>query len=81
MRSVVGLMMGGFAAYIVWTLVRALRQGVIFSDGVGYDVDGQPVKFASTAAMHGVGALLFAWLAAGGVGNVFRLILPHFLPH
>jgi hypothetical protein len=78
MRSiVVGLMLGGFAAYIVWTLVRAMRQGVIFSDGIGYDVDEQPMQFVSTAAMHGVGALLFAWLAAGGVAIFFRVVLLH----
>jgi hypothetical protein len=77
MRSVAGLMMGAFAGYIVWTLVRALRDRIIFSDGIGYDLDEQPMKFASTAAMHGVGALLFAWLAAGGIANVFRLIWPH----
>jgi hypothetical protein len=70
-------MMGAFAGYIVWTLVRALRDRIIFSDGIGYDLDEQPMKFASTAAMHGVGALLFAWLAAGGIANVFRLVLPH----
>jgi hypothetical protein len=70
-------MMGAFAGYIVWTLVRALRDRIIFSDGIGYDLDKQPMKFASTAAMHGVGAMLFAWLAAGGIANLFRLILPH----
>jgi hypothetical protein len=77
MRSVVGLMMGGFAVYVVWALVRAWRERVIFSDGVGYDLDAQPMKFASTAALHGVGALLFAWLAAGGVANFLRMVLPH----
>jgi hypothetical protein len=77
MRSVAVLMMGAFAVYIVWTLVRALRQGIIFSDGIGYDIDEQPMKFASTVAMHGIGAMLFAWLAAGGVANLFRLILQH----
>jgi len=77
MRSVAVLMMGAFAVYIVWTLVRALRQGIIFSDGIGYDIDEQPMKFASTVAMHGIGAMLFAWLAAGGIANLFRLILQH----
>jgi hypothetical protein len=77
MRSVVGLMMGGFAAYIVWTLVRALRDGIIFSDGIGYDINEQPTKFASTVVLHGTGAVLFAWLAAGGIANFYRLILQH----
>jgi hypothetical protein len=77
MPPVAGLLMGAFAAFIAWTLVRALRDGVIFSDGIGYDIDEQPIEFASTAAIHGVGALLFAWLAAGGVAHLYRLILQH----
>jgi hypothetical protein len=70
-------MMGAFAAFIVWTLVRALRHGIIFSDGIGYDIHEQPTKFAATAAMHCIGALLFAWLAAGGIADFYRLILTH----
>ena len=72
MSPVAGLMMGGFAAFIMLTLVRALRDGVIFSDGIGYDIHQQPTKFASTAALHGTGALLFSWLAAH---DLFRLVL------
>jgi hypothetical protein len=59
------------------TLVRALRSGVIFSDGVGYDVHQQPRKFASMTIVHGTGALLFAWLAVGGIAHAWRLVLPH----
>ena len=59
-------MLGAFAVFIVWTLVRALRSGIIFSDGVAYDVGEQPVMFASMATIHGIGAALFAWLAACG---------------
>jgi len=70
MPPVAGLMMGGFAAFIMLTLVRALRDGVIFSD----DIRQQPTKFASTAALHGTGALLFAWLAAH---DLYRLVLQH----
>ena len=78
MPPVAGLMMGVFAAFIMWTLVRALRQGVIFSDGIGYDIHDQPVKFASTAAMHCMGALLFAWLAAHDrVADLYHLALQH----
>jgi hypothetical protein len=77
MPAVGSFMMGGFAAFIVWTLVRALRNGVIFSDGVGYDLAQQPRQFTSMAVVHGVGALLFAWLAAGGAAHAWRLILLH----
>jgi hypothetical protein len=67
-------MMGGFAAFVMWSLVRALRDGVIFSDGIGYDIHQQPTKFASTAGLHGTGALLFVWLAAH---DLYRLVLQH----
>jgi len=34
MPPVVSIMLGAFAVFIVWTLVRALRNGIICSDGV-----------------------------------------------
>ena len=72
MPALVSLMMGAFSVFIVWTLVRALRSGVIFSDGVPYDVNERPRMFASMAAIHGIGAVLFAWLAAsGGLAGVW----------
>jgi hypothetical protein len=67
MPLVGSMMLGAFAAFIVWTLVRALRNGTIFSDGVAYRVGEQPRMFASTVAVHGLGALLFGWLAVGDV--------------
>jgi hypothetical protein len=77
MPAVGSFVMGSFSAYIMWTLVRAAHSGVIFSDGVGYDIHEQPTEFASMAVVHGIGALLFAWLAAGGVAHSLRLIFPH----
>jgi hypothetical protein len=65
MPPVVSVILGAFAAFIVWTLVRALRNGTISSDGVAYRAGEQPRMFASTAAVHGFGALLFGWLAVG----------------
>jgi hypothetical protein len=70
--------MGAFAVYIAWTLVRALRNGVIFSDGVPYNARERPVMFVSMAAVHCGGALLFAGLAAGGgTSGVWQLIGSH----
>src|SRR5258708_25449602 len=78
MPPVARFLMGAFAVFIGWTLVRALRSGTIFSDGVGYDSDGQPMMFAWMAAIHGIGALLFGWLAAGGdLAGLWRLIGPY----
>jgi hypothetical protein len=47
-------MMGAFAAYVVWTLVRALRDGVIFSDGIGsYPRTADEVRLDGGSARHG----------------------------
>ena len=59
-------LMGAFAVFIMATLVRALRNGIIFSDGIAYSAKERPGMFASTAAIHCGGAFLFAWLAASG---------------
>jgi hypothetical protein len=78
MPPVGSFMMGAFAVFIMWTLVRALRSGTIFSDGVAYDVNEQPTMFASMAVIHSIGAFLFAWLAAGGdIAGFWHLIGPH----
>jgi hypothetical protein len=74
MPPVVSLMMGEFAIFIVWTLVRALRNGIIFSDGVPYNANERPMVFASMAAVHCGGALLFAGLAAGGIPGFSHLV-------
>ena len=75
---VANFLMGAFAVFVAWTLVRALRTGIIFSDGIAYDAHEQPRMFASMAAIHGVGVVLFAWLAAsGGVARLLPLIGAH----
>ena len=66
MSPVGSFMLGAFAVFIMWTLVRALRSGIIFSDGVAYNINEQPRMFASMATIHGIGAFFFAWLAASG---------------
>jgi len=48
MPPVVSVMLGAFAAFIGWTLVRALCDGTIYSDGIPYCVGEQPRMFAST---------------------------------
>jgi hypothetical protein len=63
MPAVGSFMLGAFAVFIAWTLVRALRNGTIFSDGVAYHAGEQPRMFVSMAAVHGAGVLLFGWLA------------------
>ena len=66
MPPVVSFLLGGFAVFIAWTLVRALRSGTIFSDGVAYHAGEQPKMFASMMAVHSAGVVLFGWLAIIG---------------
>jgi hypothetical protein len=78
MPPVASFMLGAFAVFMMRTLVRALRNGIIFSDGVPYNFKERPSMFASTAAIHGSGALLFAWLAVNGhIAGLWSLIGTH----
>jgi hypothetical protein len=78
MPPVGSFLLGAFAVFIALTLVRALRSGIIYSDGVACDAHEQPGMFASLAAIHGGGAVLFAWLAAsGGIVKFLPLMGPH----
>lgn len=75
MPPVGSFMLGAFAVFIAWTLVRALQSGTIFSDGVPCNANEQPMEFASVAAIHCGGAVLFAWLAASdGIPVLWRLV-------
>jgi uncharacterized membrane protein (DUF441 family) len=72
------IVLGAFAAFISWTLIRALRSGKIFSRGVGYDTNERPLMFAFVAASHVLAVCFFGWLAAGGdIAAFWRLVLPH----
>jgi hypothetical protein len=74
------IVVGVFAAFILWTLFRALRSGTIFSRGVGYDTNEQPMMFAFVAASHVVAICFFGWLAAGGdIAAFWRMAMPHWL--
>jgi hypothetical protein len=59
------MILGALAAFIVWTLVRAFRRGVIYSRGYSFDLDDSPMLFTLAAIVHAFGALFFAYLAAG----------------
>ena len=75
------IVLGVFAAFILWTLIRALRSGIIFSRGTGYDSNERPMMFAFVAASHVIIICFFGWLAAGGdIAAFWRLVMPHWLP-
>ena len=59
------IILGALALFIFWTLVRAFRRGVIYSDGYGFSLDENPMMFTLAVIVHTLGALFFAYLAAG----------------
>ena len=59
------IILAALAAFILWTLVRAFRRGVIYSGGYGFAIDDSPMLFTLAAIVHAFGALFFAYLAAG----------------
>ena len=80
MNPVSRILVGALAIFILWMLVRAFRRGTIFSRGVGYDINTQPIMFALIASIHVFGICLFAWLAGGGdIAAFWRMAMPHWL--
>jgi hypothetical protein len=78
MHPVGRIVVGALALFILWTLLRALRSGTIFSRGTAYDTNEQPMMFAVVAASHFIAILFFGWLAAGGdIAGFWRLVAPH----
>jgi len=57
--------LGALAVFILWTLVRAFRRGVIQSRGYSFTLDDSPMLFTLCVMVHASGALYFAYLAAG----------------
>jgi hypothetical protein len=60
------IILGALAAFILWSLVRAFRDGIINSTtGYSFTLDDSPMLFTLTAIAHAAGALFFAYIAAG----------------
>lgn len=53
------------AAFVVWTLVRAFRRGVISDDMWTYSLDDNPMLFTIAAVAHGLGVAFLVFIAAG----------------
>ena len=71
MNPVGRAVLAALAVLMVWSLVRTLRTGRIFSEMRAYSLDEQPFLFSLTAGVHFVGIFYFAWLAAGGDAATF----------
>jgi hypothetical protein len=69
------VLLGGFAIFMVWSLCRAIRDGVIFIDGVPCNGKEQPTRFAGMAALDVIGIVAFSWLAAGSSVTSFWHLL------
>jgi hypothetical protein len=69
------VLLGGLAVFLIWNLFRAVRDGVIFSDGVPCNASAQPRRFAEMAALDVIGIVAFSWLAAGDAVIAFWRLL------
>jgi hypothetical protein len=59
------VIIGGLGIFVAWTVLRAWRSGVLFSQGVGYDVNENPALYGFGILCH-LGIVVFcAALAAG----------------
>jgi hypothetical protein len=55
-----------FAVFLLWSLIRAFRRGVIGStSGYSFRLDDSPILFTLTAIVHAGLALFFVYVAAG----------------
>jgi hypothetical protein len=60
------IILGALVAFILWSLVRAFRDGIITSTiGHSFTLDDSSMLFTLTAIAHAGVALFFANLAAG----------------
>jgi len=60
------IILGALAAFILWSLVRAFRRGIINSTaGYSFTLDDSSMLFRLTAIAHAGVALYFGYLAAG----------------
>ena len=53
------------AVFIVWTMVRGFREGVVYDEGQAIEEDQSPMMFAVSMAVRGGFVVFFLWLAAG----------------
>jgi hypothetical protein len=58
-------LMAGLALFMVWTMVRGFRTGIVYDETWTFDESKNPMMFALTMAVRGVGVVFFLWLAAG----------------
>lgn len=57
--------MGAFAVFFAWTMVRAWRTGRIYSGMWSFAADDSPLMYALMLAGRGFIFALFVWSAAG----------------
>jgi hypothetical protein len=59
------IVLGALAVFILWTLVRAFRSGVIYSRGYAFSLDESPMLFTIGVIVHALCAVFLVYLAAG----------------
>ena len=59
------ILLAALAIFILWTVVRALKRGVVYSRGYSFRLDDSPLLSTLAVVVHCLGAMFFAYLAGG----------------
>lgn len=59
------MVFGCLGVFCAWTMIRALRTGIIFSRGARFDLDERPIAFSLVFTAHLAIVGLCFWIAAG----------------
>jgi hypothetical protein len=59
------VVMAGLAVFVAWTVVRAIREGSLYSENMEFTIDGNPVMYSLGLIVH---AGIVAFCAAMALG-------------
>lgn len=59
------IVFGCLTIFVFWTIIQSLRNGRIYSKGIEFTLDGQPILFSLIFAVHLIIAAFCMWCALG----------------
>jgi hypothetical protein len=65
------IIFGALAVFVIWTIIRAIRSGSVFTRGIEFNIDEQPFVYSLALGFHLLIAAFLVWCAAGYDPGVF----------
>lgn len=65
------IVFGCLAVFVIWTIIRAVHSGSVFSRGIEFKIDDRPFVYSLALAVHVLIAAFLIWSAAGNDPGVF----------